>query len=323
MAQSATTSELLPANRAGLTRAYLQLVRLPNVFTAMADILLGFFFTHQTLDQWPVLLLLLGASSCLYMAGMVLNDLFDFELDRQERPHRPLPSGRIHASRARTLGIGLLLVGVSLGWIADWLTENSRPGLITTALAALIVIYDASLRRTALAPVVMGGCRVLNVLLGMSIAPEPWHSVNFVIAGGIGLYIAGVTWFARNEAQMSHRVQLTLATIVILAGIGVLAWYPAFVTEELPAASQPAAGFELSRWRFLMLALAVVIGWRCLHATFLPSPANVQNVVKSCIISLIVLDAAVAITVRGWPGALPILLLLIPTLFLGRWIYST
>ena len=74
-------------------RAYLQLFRLPNVFTAMADIAMGLLVTYgdQTTPAAPVLLLL--ASSLIYTAGMVLNDVYDYEVDVQERPHRPLPSG--------------------------------------------------------------------------------------------------------------------------------------------------------------------------------------------------------------------------------------
>jgi 4-hydroxybenzoate polyprenyltransferase len=72
-------------------RAYLQLVRLPNVFTAMADILLGFLLTHRRLDPWPQFALLLVASCLLYLAGMVLNDYFDREQDARERPFRPIP----------------------------------------------------------------------------------------------------------------------------------------------------------------------------------------------------------------------------------------
>jgi 4-hydroxybenzoate polyprenyltransferase len=305
----------------GITRAYLQLVRLPNVFTAMADILLGYFFTHY-LDQtqWLVLALLLAASSSLYMAGMVLNDLFDFEVDRLERPHRPLPSGRIHASKARWLGIGLLMTGVVLGWLIDWLTLAWRPGVIVTMLAALVVIYDAALRTTPAAPLVLGGCRALNVLLGMSLSGAPWHPVNFVVAGGVGLYIFGVTWFSRNEAQISHRVQLALSTLMILVGIGVLASYPSFVDRNLPEVSRPT---HLEHWQLLMFVLAALIGWRCARGVARPTPENVQAVVKYCIVSLIVLDASVCFTVRGWYGALPILALLIPTWVLGRWIYST
>ncbi len=71
----------------GSLRDYLQLVRLPNVFTAMADVLMGYLFTHDpaplpTLklpaDFWALLL----ASSSLYCAGMVLNDVNDIEADR-------------------------------------------------------------------------------------------------------------------------------------------------------------------------------------------------------------------------------------------------
>ena len=38
---------------------------------------------------------LAGASSCLYLAGMALNDYADREVDAVERPARPIPSGRV------------------------------------------------------------------------------------------------------------------------------------------------------------------------------------------------------------------------------------
>ena len=85
-------------------RAYLQLVRLPNVFTAMADVLLGYLFTHPRLEPVGHFALLLVASSMLYLAGMVLNDYFDQEQDARERPARPLPSGRVTPQAARLLG---------------------------------------------------------------------------------------------------------------------------------------------------------------------------------------------------------------------------
>src|SRR5262245_28722487 len=74
---------------------YAQLVRLPNVFTALADIALGALVTAALPAHWPAFVLLLLASACLYSAGMVWNDYFDLEQDRRERPFRPLPSGRI------------------------------------------------------------------------------------------------------------------------------------------------------------------------------------------------------------------------------------
>ena len=57
----------------------------------MADIFLGYLLVHETLEPWWTFLLLLAASSLMYTAGMVLNDVFDVAVDRQERPKRPSP----------------------------------------------------------------------------------------------------------------------------------------------------------------------------------------------------------------------------------------
>ena len=101
--------------------SYLALMRLPNVFTAMADVAMGFLFVQATGSKWTptpwdfaTLATLIAASSLLYIAGMVLNDVFDVEIDRQERPERPIPSGRVSFDAARRLGWRLLFLGVAL-----------------------------------------------------------------------------------------------------------------------------------------------------------------------------------------------------------------
>ena len=81
---------------------YLQLMRLPAVFTAMADVTMGFLFVQWGGAQWrptpwdfATLASLLAASSLLYLAGMVLNDVGP-RLDRCRTPLRlaALGSGR-------------------------------------------------------------------------------------------------------------------------------------------------------------------------------------------------------------------------------------
>src|ERR1700720_1278871 len=94
-------------------RPYAQLVRLPNVFTALADIALAAMAVGALRHPLPTLLLLCLASACLYCGGMVWNDFFDVEQDKRERPFRPLPSGRIQRSTAGILGAVLL----GLGWL--------------------------------------------------------------------------------------------------------------------------------------------------------------------------------------------------------------
>src|SRR5262245_19651797 len=91
-------------------RPYAQLVRLPNVFTALAVITLAALAAHALPEHTPTFLLLCLASACLYCGGMVWNDFFDLEQDRREQPFRPIPSGRVSRGTAATLG-GLLLAG--------------------------------------------------------------------------------------------------------------------------------------------------------------------------------------------------------------------
>ena len=53
-----------------------------------------------------------------------------------------------------------------------------------------------------------------------------------------------------------------------------------------------------------------------------PTPKMVQSAVKRSIFGLVLLDAILATAFVGWPGLL-IVLLLIPAIWLGKWVYST
>ena len=301
-------------------RAYLELVRLPNLFTAVADVAMGFLFVRRVWapgDGWLLGLLVL-ASCLLYASGVVLNDLFDFAVDTRQRPERPLPSGRVSVPAARRLGWALLLSGVVPAWLCAVTVGHLRPAMVAGLLAACILLYDASLKRTPLGPVLMGGCRMLNVLLGMSVAAAAWQTPHWLVAGGIGTYVAGVTWFARTEAARSSRLHLAAATAVMILGISLVAAFPSWADDFAPPTKdQPV------HWGMLTVILAAVIGWRCLRAVIEPSPARVQSVVKFCILWLVVLDAAVCYAVRGPVWAAVILLLLPPAALLGRWIRLT
>lgn len=315
--------------------AYLRLMRLPNVFTAVADIAMGFLFVHQIDEQqsvpWPVLALLMAASALIYTAGMIWNDVFDLNIDRQERPFRPLPSGQINVGTAVRLGAVFLFLGVLLAAIAGWLPQTPvvspwRSGIVASLLALAVLAYDAGLKNTPLGPIGMGLCRFLNVLLGMSVAgflsPADesvlsYHYSSWLVAAGMGVYITGVTWFARSEATESNRTQLALATAVIVVGIMLLALLPSVPRDEKPVRLPGQTAVLL----FGVLALPMVR--RALVAIQDPQPSNVQAVVKHCILSLIVLDAAITLLTSGPVPGLLIAALLLPTLLLGRWVYST
>jgi len=300
-----------------LLRVILQLVRFPAVFTALADISLGYLLTHLALEPVSPFLLLLGASSCLYLSGMALNDVFDRKLDSRERPDRPIPSGRISVLAAALIGGGLMIAGVLLAAAAG------RSSLtVAVLLAGAILLYDGLLKSTPLGPLAMGSCRFLNVMLGASATFFVWARPQIYIAGALGIYIAGVTWFARGEAGRSRRSALAAATAVVNAGLVALAAVAATWPGEvrLPGRSEPDPLVI-----FLLLGLlAVRINRRLTAALREPSPPLVQRGVKEAVLSLILLDAIMILFKTGRVEfALAVALLVLPARFLARRIYVT
>lgn len=313
--------------------ALLQLIRAPNVFTAIADVAMGVLVVSGDQVGWPGFVALSLASAALYSAGMILNDVCDYEVDARLRPERPIPSGRVSLRFATRLACFLMGFGVVVALTAGFNLSPAevapwRAGLVAALLTLSIVLYDSILKTTPLAPLVMGTCRMLNVLLGMSLLATPnldasfqllgYTTYHLAIAAGIGTYIVGVTLFARREAEGSTRLQLTAGLVVMLVGISLLAAAPRWAAEGTRFYLEPNLV-----WPGALCLLTVVVVRRCIVAIASPLPQQVQAAVKQCILSLIVLDAAVALLVGPWYFAVAVLALLIPTMFLGRWVYST
>lgn len=294
-------------------RAYAQLVRLPNVFTAFADICLGALAAGPLLARWLPFTLLLLASGCLYCAGMIWNDFFDLEQDRRERPFRPLPSGKVPLRTAAMLGGVLLAAGLLFALLAGFSGPNRwAPVILSGLLVSAILLYDAWLKHFWAGPLGMGACRFLNVLLGLTLADNlswPW---NVHLALVVGLYIVGVTWFARTEARLSSQRALAGAAVVMLASLLLALPLPVRADPEKTSLAFP----------YLLVLLGFVVGLPIYHAIKTPTPARVQSAVKRAIVGLVILDAILATAFVGVSG-LVILVLLVPVLYLGRWIYST
>ena len=221
-----------------------QLVRLPNLPSALADICLGALVVGALPGRWLPFLLTLLASACLYWSGMVWNDYFDRDKDQRERSFRPIPSGKVTLREAWLLGIGLMGVGFLLALLAGWCQPlvggkaSSTPAIVATFLIASIFLYDKILKETPIGPLAMGLCRLFNVLLGVSVSGGlSWIGRDGEVADGnwlpalqlafvVGLYVAGVTWFARNEAGDNDRRMLTLGAIAVAASLALALTLP-------------------------------------------------------------------------------------------------
>jgi len=307
-------------------RAYFELMRFPAVFTVVADVTMGWLVTRGSWNPWFVFALLVFASSCLYLAGMVLNDVYDAEIDARERPERPIPSGRISRAAASRLGWVLLVPGLAVVWLLSVLVGSYGPGVIGSILAILVWLYNAVAKRSPFAPIAMASCRFLNVVLAMCLAtfaPLPLENATPTTAEraiglGVFLYIAGATWFARTEARSSDRWHLAGGMLTMLVGLFCY-WASPILAHSRPAfATSGNMG-----WAVLWIAIGAVILRRCALAVVAPKPHAVQNAVRTALRSLIVIDAAVVLGFCGPLWGCAVLVLLAPMLLLESWASTT
>ncbi|MET8328599.1 SCO3242 family prenyltransferase [Streptomyces sp. NPDC005181] len=140
-------------------RAWAELLRVSALFTVPGDALAGAAAIGRRPGRGTALAV--GASLCLYEAGMALNDWADRDEDAIDRPHRPIPSGRIAPGAALAAAGALTVTGLTLA------ARAGRPALtVATGLAATVWAYDLHLKHTKAGPAAMAGARALDLLLG-------------------------------------------------------------------------------------------------------------------------------------------------------------
>ncbi|MEX0684950.1 MAG: UbiA family prenyltransferase [Balneolales bacterium] len=181
--------------------AHLKLARISNNPTVLTNVLAGAALSgvfSEALSNSVVILLvlLMGAMSLFYTAGMYLNDVFDYKIDLKERPERPLPSGQIGINTALTLvGVFFLSGLILLAFIG---LESFASGLI---LVAIIIFYDYWHKTNPLSHYIMALTRVMvYVTAFFAFSMEPTNKL--VIAGLLlFFYVASLTFIAKSETK--------------------------------------------------------------------------------------------------------------------------
>jgi 4-hydroxybenzoate polyprenyltransferase len=180
-----------------------ELVRLPAALTVPGDTLAGAAAGGPG-ARGRRRMLLPASSVFLYWAGMALNDYADRELDRVERPERPIPSGRVRAGQALALAAGLSFAGVGL---AAW--AGGRPAARTAAaLTGVVWSYDLVLKEGPAGPLAMAAARGLDVLLGAGGTGRD----AVVPAALMASHTAGVTLLSRGEVHGSSKATAAVTT---------------------------------------------------------------------------------------------------------------
>ncbi|MEP3210565.1 MAG: UbiA-like protein EboC [Maribacter sp.] len=282
-------------------KGYLQLMRPANLPTAAADIFAGAALAGVLTASIPVgfLVCLVFASVFLYAGGVVLNDVFDLEVDQLERPERPIPSGLIPLKSAAFFGIVLLVIGIVLAFLV-----NQRSGFIALGLAFAIVLYDGYSKKNGfLGPLNMGLCRGLNLILGMSILGEINHWYYALIPL---TYIFAITLISRGEVHGNNKIHIIWAGIL----------YATVISAVVTIVMKETTNF----WQTIpfLLLFAFLVFKPLLKAYQLNSPERIKKAVVAGVLSLIVLDAAMAVGFSVWWYGILLLLLLPLSIFLSK-----
>lgn len=227
-------------------RSYLLLSRVSNLPTVWSNVLAGFVAgaSAEPLSfavSAPTIAALVLSTSCFYTGGMFLNDAFDSGFDRKARPERPIPRGDVGAGEAFAIGGALLVVGLALLW------PHQTALIFGLALAACIVLYDATHKRSRVAPIVMGACRGIVYLTAAAtgmVSTAAWIGAAVMLA-----YVAGLTVVARRAgADARWLIPALIAGISIVDAVFILVVQPSSIGLAVVAALGCPLTLSLQRW---------------------------------------------------------------------------
>jgi heme O synthase-like polyprenyltransferase len=326
-----------------MVKQYLLLIRVPNLFTVPSNILAGYFATISTanadVDQ---LLSLIVSSVLLYVSGIVLNDYFDINVDRKERPSRPLASGRITKRSALLLAVISIVAGNILALSVSWTSF-----IISGSLTLVIFAYNYRLKRNAISnPLTMGLARFLNVVLGGSPALGLVLTndlILFFVGYCLFLYIAAISLLSRKEVSDTIiffsrsswiPIVLSASTIVLIIVsillVGIYGYFRFDFIYNLIVFSCVMSGSFL-RLCVTLKRLTESTGEKPYKMNEegirdidgMGASREIQRTIKTMILSIIILDSIFLSGLVGIYTGLVVLLLVIPPIVLGRKLYVT
>ena len=292
-------------------RDYLILVRLPNLFTLPSNILVGFVIVSALTQTTYVQVLLLVTISILhYCVGIILNDLYDFNIDKKERPYRPLPSGKISRKIAIALVTIFSFLALTLSLIVGIPTL-----VISSILLAIIFGYDKCLKNTWAGPFTIASARVMNIMLGVSVninsaSSNPQFVILTFVLTITFVYVSLIGYMSRYEIlgfSNNAKLFLTPAVIAMIISSIILFTLTGFFKYD----------------SLVILVLFSFIMTMTFHKIHKKDSLGIQQIIQNMILSIIVLDSTFLSGIRGIEIGLIVLVLLAPMLVFAKKMYMT
>ena len=291
-----------------MLRAFLELIRLPAVFSGSADVFgaLAFLLSCGMSLGAEIAAGLVCVSTLLYMSGMICNDLFDIEVDRVERPRRPLPSGRF---ATRDAWIIALLMQVCAIAIAGFI--GTETAYCAVGVCALTYLYNASTKSGPFGPVVMGLCRAGNACLGLSMAEGfAFEAGAWLLPLVITLYVAAVTWVSHYEVGVLNEKGVRATRVLRISGL------LAFIFVPIA---------NIGIWSALLISCIPVLWLNLRFGSLKIQP--IQSPLKLEVLrglgGILVIYAVLSFVLAQWAISAVLIGLLLCGRLTGRWFYAT
>lgn len=223
-------------------------------------------------ERWHpdlALLPLLGAlvAAILNAASNGLNQIYDLEIDRINKPRRPLPSGRLALGDAWVFTLAAFALAWLLAWFVAPAGRREFFGLVVAA-TLITTLYSAPPFRTKRlgiwANVTIAIPRgVLLKVAGWSSVKPIWGEEPWYIGLVFGLFLLGATT-TKDFADMEGDRRGGCQTLPIVFGVRKAAWMisPSFVVPFLLISAGAASGVLTGHFWLLQIlgALMTVYG---------------------------------------------------------------
>lgn len=126
---------------------YIEIIRPGNVIMALIAVILIAIINKSF--NLPLILALLSVFFAM-SGGNVINDYFDYNIDKINRPERPIPSGRISLKNGRNYAYALFILSIFTGFLTYYFTNNWIPFAIVVFSVIILHLYASIFKSTPL-----------------------------------------------------------------------------------------------------------------------------------------------------------------------------